>query len=123
VVPPAALVKTVGLDPGTCGTSDVITVTAPTQVTYCYTINNTGVLTYTRHTLVDNRLGTILSDFPYSLGPGASAFLTQTATITTTTINTATWTVFNPGPTQAYNTVDQARVAFVRRVYLPAIHR
>jgi hypothetical protein len=42
--------------------------------------------------LVDSELGTILSNFPYTLSAGASAFITETTTINATTVNTATWT-------------------------------
>ena len=71
---------------------------ANTQVFYCYVIENTGPVTVTRHTLVDDRLGPILTDFPFALGPGGSAFITATAVITETTLNTAVWSVGNGGP-------------------------
>lgn len=86
------LQKTVGLSPETCASADAITVTAGTEVTYCYTVTNTSPFTFTRHDLVDDKLGVILNDFPFILVPSASAFLTQTATINVTTLNVATWT-------------------------------
>ena len=105
-----ALTKTAGTDPAVCAVTNAITVTVGTPVYYCYNIENTGTITLTLHDLVDNRLGTILSSFPYTLTPGASAFLTQTTTITQTTVNTATWTAYNPGPTDVVSDTDTATV-------------
>ncbi len=87
------LAKTVGTDPGACATTDAISVPYGSDVTYCYMVENTSnVATLNIHDLVDSELGTILSDFPFPLGPGAAAFITQTTTIFTHTVNTATWT-------------------------------
>ncbi|CAG0937156.1 hypothetical protein TFLX_06067 [Thermoflexales bacterium] len=124
-LPAIALAKTVGTDPAVCAATKTITLTAggSSNVTYCYTVRNTGNLTLTRHTLIDDRLGTLLLDFPYSLVPGASAFLTQAAVITGTTINSATWTAFNPGPVNSISWVDTATVVLLSRVYLPLIRR
>jgi hypothetical protein len=61
-----ALVKTVGLDPTTCAATDTLQVLAGTNVTYCYEVTNTSAITLTSHTLVDDQLGTLLLDFPYS---------------------------------------------------------
>lgn len=85
------LAKTVGTDPNTCASTDAVDVLSGAEATYCYTVLNTGSVTLTTHTLVDSVLGTILSGFPYTLTPGASAFITQTAIITQTTVNNATW--------------------------------
>jgi hypothetical protein len=107
VTPPPApaivLTKTVGLTAGTCATTDTINVPAGmggTDVYYCYEVMNTGNITLSLHDLVDSELGTLLTGFPYDLGPGASvdsvaAGLEVSATITQTTVNTATWTAFN----------------------------
>ncbi len=95
VVQPSASIsldKTVGLDSDSCAVTNEITVSAGTQVFYCYTVNNTGPVTLTLHTLVDDHLGTLLNNFPYDLGPGASAYITEAATINATTVNSATWT-------------------------------
>ena len=105
--------KTVGTNPSTCATSDEVTAAPGSEVTYCYKVTNTGQVTLSTHTLVDSELGVILNEFPYSLSPGASAFLTQTATIYTTTVNTATWTAFNPGPTDVISATDTALVTIV----------
>ncbi|MBE2199715.1 MAG: hypothetical protein IAE79_13960 [Anaerolinea sp.] len=90
------LTKTVGTDPSICAATDAITVTIGTSVTYCYTVENTGSVTLNMHDLVDSNLGNILSGFNYALSPGATAFLTETVDLNATTVNTATWTAYNP---------------------------
>ena len=86
------LIKTVGLEPGKCAATNEIDVAVGTAVTYCYHVTNSSLLTYTQHTLQDSHLGAILLDVPYDLAPGASYMVTETAVITQSTINTATWT-------------------------------
>ena len=85
--------KTVGLVSGVCGIDDTLTVPIGTPVTYCYTVTNTGSLTLTSHTLVDDQLGTLFQNLPFTLMPGASAFLTvDDVVLDATTVNVATWT-------------------------------
>lgn len=115
-----SLSKTVGGESGICATTQAITVTQGTQVTYCYQVTNTGNLTLTTHSLVDSHLGTILTGFPFTLSPGASAFLTQTAIITVTTLNTATWTALTTGGITATST-STATVYIASYQYLPAV--
>ena len=120
------LVKTVGLDSSACADTDQITVAPGTAVTYCYTATNTGDVPLTVHDLTDSQLGTILDGFAYNLEPGASVFLTQTAVITQTTVNTATWTAYNPGPYSVVMATDSATVTAVDpdfQLYLPVILR
>jgi hypothetical protein len=96
------ITKTVGLDSGICATTDEISVPAGhggADVYYCYEVMNTGNVTLTHHDLDDSELGTILSGFAFDLAPGASvdtvaAGLELSATITSTTINVATWTAY-----------------------------
>lgn len=102
--------KTVGTSSSTCATTDTITVDISTTVYYCYEVTNTGSITLTRHDLVDSEIGAILTDFPFTLIPGASAFITQSATITQTTINTATWTASLPTPPTSASATDVATV-------------
>lgn len=106
------LVKTVGTDPAVCANGNAITVDYGTDVTYCYTVENTGTVTMTLHTLEDDQLGTILSDFAYNLAPGASAFITQTVTLTETTTNTAVWTA-DDGVGNLATDTDSATVTVV----------
>ncbi len=105
------LTKTVGTDPNTCATTDAIVVEVGTDVTYCYEVENTGSSTLNFHSLIDSELGTILNDFPYALAPGASAFLTQTATIYTDTVNGAMWTAYNTDMSYKYD--DSAPYNFI----------
>ena len=52
---------------------DSVTVTAGTEVYYCYQVENTGDVTFNFHDLVDSELGDILDDFPYALAPAPFA--------------------------------------------------
>ena len=102
--------KTVGLDPMACAATSSITLPPEGgEVTYCYTVTNTGDVTFTTLSLGDDHLGTILSSFPYSLGPGASVFITQAAAVTVTTTNVASWTAEVAG-TPVVTSVDSALV-------------
>jgi hypothetical protein len=123
--PAIELQLTVGTDPAVCAPTGRIDLPpGGGSVTYCYEVTNTGGITLTRHTLVDTELGAILTDFPFTLVPGASAFLTQSATIMGTTVSTATWTAFNPGPIDPASAVDEALVTVSYYfVYLPAIRQ
>jgi archaellum component FlaG (FlaF/FlaG flagellin family) len=124
LVPSITLTKTVGTDPAVCAEADSITLpVGGGSVTYCYEVSNTGSMTLSLHTLADDRLGTILSNFPYSLVPGASAFLTQSVTITGTTVNTASWTAFNPGPVHETTSSASATVIVEHLLYLPVLRR
>ncbi|MFO7539684.1 MAG: hypothetical protein R6X32_16725, partial [Chloroflexota bacterium] len=105
--------KTVGLDSSDCAETSDISVGPDTAVTYCYEITNNTSLTLTQHDLVDSHLGTILDEFNFVLTPEASIFLTQTALITQTTVNTATWTAYNPGPTDVFTSTSEATVTVV----------
>jgi hypothetical protein len=62
----------------------------------------------------------------FNLLPGHSAFLTQTAIITETLVNTATWTVYNLGPTDVVSAMDVATVTVEMEdleIYLPFVIR
>lgn len=122
--PAIEIEKTVGTDPAVCATTDSVTLPpGGGEVTYCYEVRNTGNVPLTSHTMVDNKLGQILTAFPYSLAPGARAFLLETTTISQTTLNTATWTAVLNGasiPTSASDD-DTALVAVTVQTYLPII--
>jgi hypothetical protein len=109
--PAVELVKTVGTDPATCAATTEITVPPNTEVTYCYEVANTGGVALALHDLVDGELGQIVGpDFPFSLQPAESVAITQTATIMTTTVNSAEWTAYNPGPTDVVTATAAATV-------------
>jgi hypothetical protein len=111
--PSLTLTKTVGTDAGECASTDAITVPAGVDVTYCYEVVNTGDITFTLHDLADSALGPIFVDEPYTLVPGDSFLVTQTANITQTTVNTATWTAHVLGGPSASDT-DTASVAILQ---------
>ncbi len=95
--PSILITKTVGTAPGVCAATSEITVTYGAPVYYCYSIQNTGDLTFTGHTLTDTVLGVILNNFNYTLAPGASvntvaAGLTISQVATQTITNEAFWT-------------------------------
>ena len=97
--PEIELNKTVGTVPGVCATTNKITVPAGTEVYYCYQIENTGDVTLTYHSLVDTELGTLATNLPYALAPGAfSPQVIVPATIYITTTNVATWTAVSDLP-------------------------
>lgn len=126
LTPDIELIKTVGLDPAGCASTEVITVPVGTDVTYCYHIFNTGELTLTLHDLEDSQLGTLFSGVPYTLTPGADVSITFGVNITRTTVNTATWTAYNPlGP--IIQAADAAMVVaageIIYSVYLPLTTR
>ena len=92
-VPSITLVKTVGTTVGVCSPDTAITVAAGTTVYYCYTVTNTGSVTFTTHDLSDDQLGTLLTGFAYSLAPGASTnFISSGTVVNETTTNVGTWT-------------------------------
>lgn len=124
-VPPLILDKTVGTVPSECASTEVVTITETTEVYYCYKVRNTSPHTLTLHTLEDSALGTLLDQFSYALLPQATVFLTQSATISTTTINTATWTAKFPPTDRQYTATDTATVIrkVIYKVYLPNIYR
>jgi hypothetical protein len=124
--PAIALTKTVGTDPGMCATSDAIEVAFGTVVYYCYTVTNTGDVTLSLHDLDDDVLGTILTGLAYDLTPGASvdtvaAGLTISATITQTTVNTATWTAYNDATVTATASASATVTLSTYYLYLPVL--
>lgn len=109
--PSIIITQTVGANPAACATAQAITLTVGGgEVTTCYEVTNNGDITLTRHDLTDSLLGPILSAFPYALVPGASAFLTQSVSLTGTTTISATWTAYNPGPTDEVEAVSSVTI-------------
>jgi hypothetical protein len=106
--------KTVGTDPNACATTSSISVPAGqggTDVTYCYTMENTGGITATYHTVVDDQLGTILGPgYVADVAPGATVYFTESVNITQTTVNTATWTVTDAAGATLAEDSDSATV-------------
>ncbi|MEZ4767467.1 MAG: hypothetical protein R2844_03470 [Caldilineales bacterium] len=103
--PAIVLTKTVGLDPNACAVTDDIAVPAGTDVTYCYTVQNTGDVTLNSGRPGRQRAGQPPHRLSYAaLAPGSSVFVTETATINVTTVNTGTWTAYNDADVQVCST-------------------
>ena len=121
-VPEISLTKTVSTDPGACGTESSIEVTAGTTVYYCYTVTNTGNIVLSAHTLDDDVLGNIFTDFPYDLEPDMSvstvdAGLTIPAVITEDTVNVGTWTACDtPQIIDGVSSAQQAAPSCIERL-------
>lgn len=92
--------KTVGTDSNTCGDSDLLTVPRNTVVFYCFTIQNTGDITFTEHTIADPVLD-VNTTISFDLAPSATVQITRsmiselgpvtaTASITNTVFVTST---------------------------------
>ena len=125
--PGLALAETVGTDPASCATTREITIPTTTTVTYCYHVINTGSLTLTTHTLTDTVLGNIFANQAITLAPGASTFVTRSATLHATTLNVATWSAISADGKHAtasdFTRVDGPGSVLVldKKVYLPLI--
>ncbi|MFN2187310.1 MAG: hypothetical protein ACK2T3_00940, partial [Candidatus Promineifilaceae bacterium] len=112
-VPGIDLRKTVGTDLGVCAGADSIRVLAGTEVEYCYQVTNSGSLTLTLHDLVDSELGTLLDAHSQVLAPGDVYEYLQSSTVQETTINTATWTAYNPIPGETAAATATAAVEII----------
>jgi hypothetical protein len=125
VVPPSISLKVTVNDGDGCGNAKHILVREGTAVTYCFTVFNTGLTTLSRHELVDTYFGAMIPSgqpVEQDLAPNASVLFIHTAVITETVINTATWTAYNPGPTDVATANDSARVSIiVQDIFLPII--
>jgi hypothetical protein len=99
-----------GIDGDECGTQDLITVAAGTEVEVCFTIRNDGGIPLTRHQLTDSVLGSVLTDFPFTLLPGSSAFITSNVVVDEPTVFTGSWVAYNPGPVDLSFGSDSAYV-------------
>jgi uncharacterized repeat protein (TIGR02543 family) len=94
---PLKLEKSVGLVDGSCATSTTISVLPGEVVYYCYAITNQSNVTFAAHTLVDNRLGTIIDGLDSPLAPGQTLStiglgITASHEIESAAVTSATWT-------------------------------
>jgi hypothetical protein len=96
LAPAIVMTKTVGTDPGSCATTSNISVGYGSTVYYCYTVENTGNVTLTHHTVTDDVLGTVLGpNYAHDLAPGATYFVTSSYVLTGTGVtNNALWEAF-----------------------------
>lgn len=115
-----SLQMTVGTDPAGCAPTNHIAASNSVEVTYCYTITNTGDVLLDTHDLVDSELGTLLSEENIMLRPGLSYELLITETIDSTTASSATWTAKLTGEEGiVVSATSTATVSINRNLYLP----
>ena len=108
--------------PGITVTSVIVVVGTP--VRYCYTVYNHGAITLTRHSVVDSQIPQLLIDYPYTLTPGSGVQFVVVITPSASVTNTATWTAYNPGPTDVVSDTKTATVTVLYpKAYLPLFHR
>lgn len=96
-----------------CGVSDTLTVDEGVAVEVCYSVENTGMTPLDLHDLEDTEFGTILSAFPFTLVPGATAFLTQDLDASVTTTFNGTWTAYNEDPSVEAESMDSATLTVI----------
>jgi hypothetical protein len=105
-------------------TATSVVVAVGTAVRYCYTVYNTGSVTVTRHSLVDSEFLQLLIDYPYTLTPGNGAQFSRVFTPSASVVNTATWTAYNPGPTDVVSDTKTATVTvLVPYAYFPLVQK
>jgi len=78
--------------PDACATSTVADVTVGDQVTYCYKVTNHSQDTLNYQYLRDDVLGSLLTQMPQTLAPGASYQYNRTVTIGESQAPSSTWT-------------------------------
>jgi hypothetical protein len=104
-VPALRARTTVGLDPHTCATTDVISVTVGTEITYCYLITNTGGVPLTRYDVSDTAFNQEYWGITHVLFAETSLLFTVTALVTQSVSNTVTWTAYT---TENFTATDRA---------------
>jgi hypothetical protein len=91
-----------------------------TPVRYCYTIYNRGTITLTRHTVVDDKLGTLLDNRQQAVGPGGGVQFSVVVTPSASVVNKATWTAYTPGPNNVVSDTKTATLTvLLPYAYLP----
>lgn len=88
------VVKTIGVDPGSCATDAYLLVEPGTTVYYCFTVVNNQPATLITHDVVDSQLGPIVTNLFLEVPVGTSTFITRSHTATANATNTVTWTAF-----------------------------
>jgi len=88
------LTKSVGTDPLDSKPLDEVVVEYGEKLEYCFTLENRSESTFTVHSLVDSHYGPIMTEFPYALAPGETAFVTAELRVFSEMVGAATWTAF-----------------------------
>ncbi len=119
------LSKRVGLN-GACNRYRLY-VASGTEVTYCYEVTNRSALTLTKHTLTDDKLGTLINSAAITLTPGEKSRFTTTAVINADTLNVATWTAEDAAGTvisdtaQAFVSIAKTDLRVYKSLYAPSV--
>jgi hypothetical protein len=94
------LAVTLGYDPtpGACGTDTTLEVTRGDQINYCYVVTNGTAVPLTFHTLSDDVTGSIFTDLPETIAPGASYQYNRVVVATESVAPTSTWTAYDVHP-------------------------
>jgi hypothetical protein len=113
---------TVGLEPDEpdedfCPQTNQVVTTPGTPVRFCYRVTNNTGTTLSRHDLESDTLGLILDGLPLNLTSGQSVFLWQTHVPTGETVESATWTAYNPGPVDVHAATDTAMVLMIPEIF------
>ena len=82
---------------GTCGTESELAVPAGTQVTYCYTMTDSGDEDVNYHFLDDDQLGSLINHLDREIAPGETLVHTEVAVITEPVTSTAQWAALSQG--------------------------
>lgn len=101
-----SLAVTLGTDPsdGACGTDTNLEVTAGDPVNFCYVVTNGSASTLTYQALSDDVTGSILTDVPVTIGPGASYQYNRIVTAMASESPTSTWTAYDEHPDYVFAT-------------------
>lgn len=102
-IAPASLVCGDPDDINTCAlpTSDTTNFQAGVKLVVGFQVSNVGTTAFESHDLIDDGFGTLLSDFPFSLAPGAGAFLLQFETPALPFQRGARWSAITGGGFEA----------------------
>ncbi len=103
-------VSILGIEPA-CGAVGTMKVPVTTTINYCYSITNSGDVTLTTHSLIDDKLGTLLNNAAITLAPGATHRVQFSQTLTVNTTNIATWTATSNVAGLTAAELDEADVA------------
>lgn len=108
------ITATVGVNPRDCASTKSVTVTAGTTVVYCYTVLNTGDVTFSDHLVTDESLGIHAPVTNYLLTPAGGLrptfYFTVAVPVFSSVLSTIVWTATNMSGDQAM-AYDSARVA------------
>jgi hypothetical protein len=115
LVPPLEFRYTVGpfVDFDTCPEASELEIGEGEPVAYCYWVRNNTESEWSRHDLEDSEWGVLLDGFSFNLMPDAFVFLVQQRYLSESLTSEATWTAYNPGPTDVTSSTASVSVNVV----------